>query len=197
MQDGQSRSMFHPDRSEDDDVDLEIVVESESETEARTASLGAQRQLKGESDSSIKCFMANWTSDSDASGGHGAESEPPARKAEGKRPQKDAGAAGTSKAPKKKTGAASKRPAPAWPSGPVLKVVPLQINKPTFSMASFAAHLPRAAGYFLASGLVLTLPRLLCLFALRAVGLPDLSIPLLLEWSQPLLRLCHPLLPTP
>src|SRR4051812_16955437 len=87
MQDGQSRSMFYPDRSEDDDVDLEIVVESESETEARTASLGVQRQLKGESYSSIKCFMANWTSDSDASGGHGAESEPPARKAEGKRPR--------------------------------------------------------------------------------------------------------------
>src|SRR4051812_38963218 len=97
--------MFHPDRSEDDDVDLELVVESESETEAQTASLGARRQLKGESDSSIKRFMADWTSDFDASGGHGAESEPPARKAEGKRPKKDVGAAGTSKAPKRKTGA--------------------------------------------------------------------------------------------
>src|SRR3954470_10513697 len=146
MKDGQSRSMFHPDRSEDDDVDLEIVVESESETEVRTASLGAQRQLKGESNSSIKRFMANWTSDSDASGGHGAESEPPARKAEGKRPKKDAGAAGTSKAPKKKTGVVPKRSAPvsaaARPSAPVLRFVPLTSNEPTFSMASFAAHLP-------------------------------------------------------
>src|ERR1041384_2617985 len=103
MQDGQARSLFHPDRAEEDDVDLELVVESESETEARTASLGAGCKLKGESDSSIKRFMANWTSDSDASGGHDAESESPARKSEGKRPRKDAGAAGTSKAPKKKT----------------------------------------------------------------------------------------------
>ena len=141
--------------------------------------------------------MANWTSESDASGGYGAESEPPARKPEGKRPRKDADAAGPSKAPKKKTGAASKRSAPARPSGPVLKAVPLQINQPTFSMASFAAHLPRAAGYLLSSRLVLFLPDLLCLFALRVVGLPDLSTPLLLEWSQPLLRLCHLLLPTP
>ena len=150
--------MFHPDRSKEDDVDLEIVVESESETEARTASLGARRRLKGESDSSIKRFMADWTSDSDASGGHDVESKPPARKAKGKRPRKDAGAAGTSKAPKKKTGAASKRPAPtpaaARPSGPVLRDVPLPINQPTFSMASFAAHLPRVAGYFFASSLL-------------------------------------------
>jgi len=149
--------MLHPDRSEEDDVDLELVVDSETETEARTASLGARRQLKGESDSSIKRFMADWTSDSDASGGHGAESEPPTRKAEGKRPRKDAGAAGTSKAPKKKTGAGSKRPAPvpavARPSSPVLKAIPMPINQPNFSMASFAAHLPRAAGYFFASSL--------------------------------------------
>src|SRR3954464_13662820 len=98
--------------------------------------------------------MDNWTSDSDASGGHGAESEPPARNAEGKRPKKDAGAAGTSKTPKKKTGVVPRRSAPvsaaAQPSGPVLRVVPLTINELTFSMASFAAHLPRAVGYFLA-----------------------------------------------
>src|ERR1041384_6330038 len=112
MQDGQARSMFHPDRAEEDDIDLEVVVESESETEARTASPGARRWVKGESDSSIKRFMADWTSDSDASGGHGAESEPPAWKAEGKRPRKDVVAAGTSKTSKKKTGAGSKRPTP-------------------------------------------------------------------------------------
>src|SRR4051812_23924340 len=111
MQDGQARSMFHPDRSEEDDVDLELVVESESENEARTASLGARRQMKGESESSIKRFMDDWTSDSDTSGGHGAESEPPTRKAKGKHPKKDAGAAGTSMAHKKKTGAGPKRPA--------------------------------------------------------------------------------------
>ena len=80
MEDGQARSLFHPDRADFDDVDLEVVPESDSETEARTATLGAQRQPKGESDSSIKRFMANWTSESDASGDDGAESEPPARK---------------------------------------------------------------------------------------------------------------------
>jgi len=197
MEDGQARSLFHLDCANFDDVGLEVVPESDSETEARTATLGARHQPKGESDSSIKRFMANWTSESDASGDDGAESEPPARKTEGKRLRKDADVAGTSKAPKKKAGAASKRSAPARPSSPILKVVPLQINQPTFSMASFAAHLPRAAGYLLASGLVLFLPDLLCLFALRVVGLPDLSTPLLLEWSQPLLRLCHLLLPTP
>src|SRR3954470_18596056 len=128
MEDGQDRSLFHPDRADWDDVDLEIVPESDDETEARTATLGAQRPAKGESDSSIKRFMANWTSESDASDDDGAESEPPARKAEGKRPRKDVDvdAAGPSKASKKKAGAASKRPASARPSGPVLKVVPLQ-----------------------------------------------------------------------
>ena len=124
--------MFHPDRTEDNDVDLELVVESESETEARTASHGARRKLKGESDSSIKRFMADWSSDSDAPGDHGAESEPAARKAEGKRPRKDAGAAGSSKAPNKKTGADSMRPTPAPAaapsSGPVLRSIPLPIN---------------------------------------------------------------------
>ena len=111
--------MFHPDRAEEDDIDLEVVVESESETEARTASPGARRWVKGESDSSIKRFMADWTSDSDASGGHGAESEPPARKAEGKRPRKDAAAAGTSKTSKKKTGTdRSVQLLPLLPLGP-------------------------------------------------------------------------------
>src|SRR4051812_25417149 len=109
MEDGQARSLFHPDRANWDDVDSEIVPESDDETEARTATLGARRPAKGESDSSIKRFMANWTSESDASDDDGAESEPPARKSEGKRPHKDADAAGTSKAPNRKTDAASKR----------------------------------------------------------------------------------------
>src|SRR4051812_18961145 len=100
MEDGQARSIYHPDRAEMDEVDLEIAPMSDTETEARTATLGVRR--KGESDSSIKRFMANWTSDSDASGDDGAESEAPARKTEGKRPRKDSHAAGTSKAPKKK-----------------------------------------------------------------------------------------------
>src|ERR1043165_5753067 len=183
MEDGQARSLYHPDRADWDDVDWEIVPESDDETEARTATLGARRPAKGESDSSINPFMANWTSESDASADDGAESEPPARKLEGKSPRQDADAAGTSKAPKKKTGAASKRPAPARPSGPVLRAVPLQINQPTFSMASFAAHLPRSAGYLLASRLVFFFPDLLCLFVIHVVGLPDLSTPLILEWS--------------
>src|SRR3954462_11092688 len=105
MYDGQARSISHPDRAELDDVDLEIVPMSDTETEARTATLGVRR--KGESDSSVKRFMANWTSDSDASGDDGAESEAPALLTEGKRPRKDSHAAGTSKAPKKKVGAAS------------------------------------------------------------------------------------------
>src|SRR3954469_12438882 len=136
MEDGQARTIYHLDRADWDDVDLEIVPVSDDETEARTTTLGVRR--KGESDSSIKRFMANWTSESDASGDDGAESEPPARKPEGKRPRKDTHAAGTSKAPKKKTGAAPKRP--------VLRAAPLPINQPSFSMAGFAAHLPRAAG---------------------------------------------------
>src|SRR3954470_15627336 len=138
MEDGQDRSLFHPDRADWDDVVLEIVPMSDDETDARTATLGARRPAKGEYDSSIKRFMANWTSESDASDDDGAESEPSARKPEGKRPRKDPHAAGTSKAPMKKTGAAPKRP--------VLRAAPLPINQPSFSMASFAAHLPRAAG---------------------------------------------------
>src|SRR3954468_15308290 len=110
MEDGQARSLYHPDRADWDDVDLEIVPESDDETEARTATLGARHPAKGESDSSIKRFMANLTSESDAFDDDGAESEPSARKPEGKRPHKDPNAAGTSKAPKRKTGAASKRP---------------------------------------------------------------------------------------
>src|SRR3954470_1927854 len=138
MEDGQDRSLYHPDRADWDDVDLEIVPESDDETEARIATLGARRPAKGESNSSIKRFMANWTSESDASDDDGTESEPPARKSEGKRPRKDPNAAGTSQAPKRKTGAAPKRP--------VLRAAPLRINQPSFSMASFAAHLPRDVG---------------------------------------------------
>ena len=151
MEDGQSRTLSYPDRKEWDEKDLEIVTDSDTETEARTATLGARRPAKGESDSSINRFMDNWTSGSDPSDDDGAESEPPAQKAEGKRPRKDADAAGPSKAPKKKTAKTSKRPTSARASGPVLKAVPLPIKEPSFSMAQFAAHLPRAAGYFLAS----------------------------------------------
>ena len=53
MEDGQCRSLFHPDKSEWDKKDLEIVSESDTETEARTATLGAHRPAKGEFDSSI------------------------------------------------------------------------------------------------------------------------------------------------
>ena len=114
MQDGQALSLYHPNRADEDSEDLELVADSDSETEARTTSFGLELKQKGESDSSIKRFMADWSSDSDAPGDHGAESEPAARKvAEGKRPRKDAGAAGSSKAPKKRAGSGSKRPAPA------------------------------------------------------------------------------------
>src|SRR3954462_12389022 len=122
MEDGQARSIYHPDRAEMDEVDLEITPMSDTKTEARTATLGVRR--KGESDSSIKRFMANWTSDSDASGDDGAESEAPSRKTEGKRPRKDPHAAGTSKDPKKKAGATSKRP--------VLRSAPLPLTQPSF-----------------------------------------------------------------
>src|SRR3954469_13350068 len=47
MEDGQARSLYHPDRADWDDVDLEIVLESDSETEARTVTLGARRPPKG------------------------------------------------------------------------------------------------------------------------------------------------------
>src|SRR3954462_2901572 len=107
---------------------------SDDQTEARTATLGARCPAKGESDSSIKRFMANWTSESNASDDDGAESEPPTRKSEGKRPHKDADTAGTSKAPKRKTGPEARRR--------VLRAARLPINQPSFSMASFAAHLP-------------------------------------------------------
>ena len=153
MEDGQCRSLFHPDKADWDKIDLEILPESDTETEARTATLGARRPAKGESNSSIKRFMATWTSGSDPSDDDGAKSEPPARKTEGKRPRKDADAAGPSKVSKKKAGAASKHPTSARPSGPVLEAVPLQIKVPSFSMAKFASHLPRVAGYLLALGL--------------------------------------------
>ena len=87
MEDGQSRTLFHPDKADWDKTDLEIVPKSDTETEARTATLGARRPAKGESNSSIKRFMATWTSGSDPSDDDGAESEPPARKTEGKRPR--------------------------------------------------------------------------------------------------------------
>ena len=192
MEDGQCRSLFHPDKSEWDKKDLEIVCESDTETEARTATLGSHRPAKGESDSSINRFMDNWTSGSDPSDDDGAESEPPAQKAEGKRPRKDADAAGSSKVPKKKAGDTSKRPTSARPSGPVLEAVPLQTKEPSFSMAKFAAHLPRAAGYLLALVLgiflVSTLADLSCLFLLFVAGPPDLWTLLLPRLPRLLLR---------
>ena len=68
--------MYHPNRAEEDAVDLELVADSESKTEARTASFGVRHKLKGESDSSIKRFMADWSSDSDVPSDYGAESGP-------------------------------------------------------------------------------------------------------------------------
>src|SRR4051812_17651302 len=153
MQDGQALSVFHPNRAEEDAEDLELVAKSDSETEARTASFGIGLKHSGESDSSIKHFMADWSSDFDAPGDYGAESEPIAQTvAEGKRPRTDDDVAGSSKAPKKRGGPPPKRPAPvptaSKPSGPVLTAIPLNIARPTFSMANFASHLPRADGYF-------------------------------------------------
>src|ERR1041385_4162369 len=75
MQDGQSASGYHPDRAEEDARDLELEEETESETEARTASLGLGFKKPGESDSSVKRFMAEWSGDSDPLGDLGAESE--------------------------------------------------------------------------------------------------------------------------
>ena len=76
MQDGQSTSGYHPDRAKEDAQDVELEEETESETEARTASLGLGFKKPGESDSSVKRFMAEWSSDSDPLGDFGAESEP-------------------------------------------------------------------------------------------------------------------------
>src|SRR4051812_10831613 len=99
MQDGHALSLFHPNRAEEDTEDLELVADSDSETEARTASLGIGPKQKGESNSSIKRFMADWSSDSDAPSDYGAKSEPIAQTvAEGKRPRTDDDAAGSSKA---------------------------------------------------------------------------------------------------
>src|SRR4051812_11426768 len=68
----------------------------------------------GESDSSIKRFMADWCSDADAPGDYGVESEPIAQTvAEEKRPRTDDDTAGTSKVPRKKSGHPPRRPAPA------------------------------------------------------------------------------------
>src|SRR3954469_18778281 len=100
MEDGQARSIYHRDRAEMDEVDLEIAPVSDTETEARTATLGVRR--KGESDSSIKRFMANWTSDSDASGDDGAESEAPARKTEVNAPARIPMPPGPPRPPRKK-----------------------------------------------------------------------------------------------
>src|SRR4051812_26642824 len=102
MQDGQAASSYHPDRAEEDAKDLELEEETDSETEARTAYFGLGVQQLGESDSSIKHFMAEWSSDADSLGDFGAKSEPAEQKVvEGKRPRAD-DAAGTSKVAKKK-----------------------------------------------------------------------------------------------
>ena len=59
MQDGQALSLFHPNRAEEDTEDLELVADSDSKTEARNASFWIRLKQKGESNSSIKCFMAD------------------------------------------------------------------------------------------------------------------------------------------
>src|SRR4051812_29360997 len=100
MQDGKALSVFHPNRVKEDAEDLELVAESDSETEARTASFGLSLKQPGESDSSIKCFMADWSSDSAAPGDYDAESELIAQTVvEGKRPRTDDEVVGSSKAP--------------------------------------------------------------------------------------------------
>src|ERR1041385_2353496 len=90
MQDGQAASGYHPDRSEEDVEDLELEEETDSETEARTASFGLGLKQPGESDSSIKRFMAEWSSDTDSPGDFGAESQLTEQTvAEGKRHRAD------------------------------------------------------------------------------------------------------------
>src|SRR3954466_4304799 len=124
MHDGHALSVFHPDRAEEDAEDLELVVESDSETEARTASFGLGFNQPGESDSSIKRFMAEWSSDADAPGDYDAESRPTAQTvAKGKHPRID-DVPGTSRVIKKKSKQGPRRQAPAptapKPSGSVL-----------------------------------------------------------------------------
>src|SRR3954469_2760403 len=123
MHDGQDLSVFRPDRAEEDAEDLELVADSDSETEACTATIGLGFNQPGESDSSIKRFMAEWSSDADAPSDYGAESRPTAQTVvEGKRPRTD-DVPGTSKVTRKKSGQPPRRPAPAptapKPSGPV------------------------------------------------------------------------------
>ena len=118
MQDGQAASGYHPDRAGKDAEDLELEEETDSETEARTASFGLGLKQPGESDSSIKCFMAKWSSDADSPGDFGAESQPAEQTmAEGKRLRAD-DAPGTSKVAKKKGkyGAWRSAPDPTAPS---------------------------------------------------------------------------------
>src|ERR1041385_8852944 len=112
MQDGQSTSGYHPDRAKEDAQDVELEEETESETEARTASLGLGLKKPGESDSSIKCFMAEWSSDSDPLGDFGAESESAEQTLpKGKRPRPDDDV-GPSKVAKKKGKTVLRRVAP-------------------------------------------------------------------------------------
>lgn len=113
MQDGQSASGYHPDHAEEDAKDLELEEETDSETEARTASFGLGLKKPGESDSSIKRFMDEWSSDADSLGDFGAESEVAEQTvAEGKRPRTD-DAADTSKVSKKKGKYGARRAAPS------------------------------------------------------------------------------------
>ena len=130
MQDGQSASGYHPDRAEEDAQDLELEDETKSEIEARTTSLGLGFKKPGESDSSVKRFMAEWSSDSDPLGDLGAESEPAEQTLpKGKRPRPDD--AGPSKIAKKKGKTGTRRAAPEI-SGPVLSPTPLNIARPGF-----------------------------------------------------------------